>query len=380
MKIIEVEIEGKTVEMEVPEGFSNNQISVEVDKIASQLASKQPVKSQQLNVQSPNIPQLAQASLGPFAVAERIKQLPSPVRRGVLTGGAAAIGELASPVGAGIGAMAGGTLADMADNPQKATEILTSFAKSGLAAQFNPTKALPAFTEAVNTLKGIDLKGVAKKRAAEAILGASGAIFTKVLTGFTVTGPLTATIKKPSLIFKSVRKKDFKTLNRLKKIAKQGEIASESKRLLQLSASPPGRAKLAVEATVGVQSKVAMSGRQLITYRNALKRVIQEGGEEAADEFITALKTIEKTLEKQVPGITKAFDAAKDAVRAVKGGSDFSLLGLIFKPKTSVASAFTPTIVKQATGVTLGLGAKGAAGVTAGVGTAALQEARKLRQ
>lgn len=292
-------------------------------------------------------------------------QAPEPVQRGILTGGGAAVGQFAGgPIGAAGGAALGGTAADILQEPEKARQILQPVGEALFAASpFGkisqaPEKALAAF-QALQEINPTEAGKFAKKRAIESLTAATFGLVSKFASLGEASGPFTAALKNPKLIFTATRQKAFDTLKGMKDFLVGSESPREVGRLSKALASPERTADLANEAMALIKQKLPISGAQLLAFREALKTV-RRGGGFLAGRADTALQIVKKRLEVLVPGLQKQFKLVSDT---------FSALAKL------PASSFIPgggTVGKAARAVGAFPGVKRVAGATVRAGAEAL--------
>jgi len=305
MAVFEIETpDGQKFEIDAPENVTQAEILNQLTRAgivtpqAPVAQSQQPIPQGQAIAQ--RLGQQAIRGLSPIPggvqAGQAFAQLPTGVQKAALTGAGGLIGA-ATPVpgGAAIGTAIGGALGEL---PEQVARIAPLIQQRGLRG---------GLAEASRQVTPRQALQFGKRRGVEAAAGLIGGGVRAITKAIKASGPLTAVIRKPSIIFKKTQQKIFNNLKSIK-----GKLIADSsprdirqaRRVLLESAKR--KQDFLDETVTALNSGERVSGARLMSAREVSKELTKRGGPVAENAFVGKTQ-ITKALELRAPGYTEAL-------------------------------------------------------------------------
>jgi len=333
-------------------------------------------------LQAPSIKELLSSTAkqtlqqSPLAVPAQIGSLPSGPRRAVLEGGGTALGAVAGPLGAGAGAAAGGTLADIADtteNPKVIEAVQAEFKKSGFSGKLAKNLAV----QAAQSMSKDDIVSFFKKRGIEFGLGASLSGAAKGVTKSVIkssrkssAGAVKTGFADPKLATKVGQLKANRTLKNFKTPILRKEPIEKVQDLRKLIGSPKGQLELVLSLETKLAKGTRLSNAELLLGREASRKVMAKGGSngELANNIF---KKIATETEKRFPGASRKFKRVEKTIKAKQTEGKESTQSLISAVGSLKGKGLLKALIPSF-GLKTGANLRNLLQATPGGGTAAL--------
>jgi hypothetical protein len=169
-------------------------------------------------------------------------------------------------------------------------------------------------------------------------------------SGMKAGNPFTAGIKSPSTALPGAFDKAGQELGQAKGLARTGEDFKESMRLRGMLRTPTGAGKLADEAMQVLKSGKDVSVTHLMAYRDALGKMMNEGGT-FSNDYKIAKDMASEMLKKKSPDLMKKMETmATNFTARGNPKTRFPWVTTAINPEVGLAKAATMPSVQNAAG------------------------------